>query len=60
MMKTNNQKNNENDGLVYIKLFVIVLILVFYAELYRGYWAYYNGKTYWQETFCYYFYLFHN
>jgi hypothetical protein len=60
MMKTNNQKNNENDSLVYIKLFVIVLILIFYAELYREYWAYYNRKTYCQETFCYYYYLFYN
>lgn len=57
MMKTNNQKDNENGSLVYVKLFVIVLILIFYAELYR---EYYNCKTYWQETFCYYCYLFYN
>lgn len=58
MMKINNQKNNENEGLFYIKLLVIVLILIFYAELYREYWSYYEYcNTYSHEVLCYYCYI---
>ncbi len=61
MMKTNNQENNEDAVLIYIKLFVIVLILIFYAEAYREYWTYYDYcDTYWNEVFCYYCSIFYN
>lgn len=60
MMKKDDHRNNENGGLVYIKLFVIVLMLIFYAELCREYWSYYNYcNTYLQEEpCCYYCYFF--
>lgn len=61
MMKTNNRENNEDAVLIYIKLFVIVLILIFYAETYREYWTYYDYcDTYWNEVFYYYCSIFYN